>query len=502
MRKLKTTVCLITATTAGLTFHAFNPNSSPDFPDKIRTAVHGVVRSSRAISTIALTAVDYKFTLRGLPVDSDEYRRKLSEVHFRSAWRILKLCEANKGFYVKAGQFVAALRQVPKEYSSTLSSLQDQAVPCHFKAIEEVLIRNLGRNLSDTFLSLDEQPLAAASIAQVHKAVLKDRQAVAIKFFPEYRFGWLVAEFVQAISLELDFIQEAGNSERTANNFKNNKWVKVPHVFWDLTTKQVLTMEFCTGHKVDDVDYLKERKIDPVKVAKVLLEMFAEMIFIHGFLHGDPHPGNILVSPEGQNGFSLVLLDHGIYKQLNDKFRLDYCQLWKALILLDSKKLQHLGEQFGVAKYSKYFPVIFTGRTVDSTSALGQGMSTKERRKLKQELQSLKMEDISSFMESLPSDFLTILRTDGLLRSIASKLGASQRVRILAYAKYALYGLSPKLNPESDNAIKVKFSQLTAYVSYLQLRLILEVLELLSWIAKVKQLLFNFYEKKGGALVL
>ncbi|XP_062006416.1 uncharacterized protein LOC133723571 isoform X2 [Rosa rugosa] len=251
------------------------------------------------------------------------------------------------------------MRQVPKEYSSTLSSLQDQAVPCHFKAIEEVLIRNLGHNLSDTFLSLDEQPLAAASIAQVHKAVLKDHQAVAIKvqypgleqqmkldtttmyfisksitwFFPEYRFGWLVAEFVQAISLELDFIQEAGNSERTANNFKNNKWVKVPHVFWGLTTKQVLTMEFCTGHKV----------------AKVLLEMFAEMIFIHGFLHGDPHPGNILVSPEGQNGFSLVLLDHGIYKQLNDKFRLDYCQLWKALILLDSKKLQHLGEQFGVA---------------------------------------------------------------------------------------------------------------------------------------------------------
>ncbi|KAL6219417.1 hypothetical protein ACLB2K_007176 [Fragaria x ananassa] len=257
---------------------------------------------------------------------------------------------------------------------------------------------------------------------------------------------------------------------------------------WDLTTKQVLTMDFCTGHKVDDVDYLKERKIDPVKVSKVLLEMFAEMIFIHGFVHGDPDPGNILVSPEGQNGFSLVLLDHGICKQLDDKFRLDYCQLWKALILLDSKKLQHLGEQFGVAKYSKYFPVIFTGRTVDSTSALGKGMSIEERSQLKQELKSLKMEDISSFMESLPSDFLTILRTDGLLRSIASKLGASQRVRILLYAKYALYGLSPNLNPEYDFAIKVKFSQLMAYVSYLQLRLILE---LLSWIAKVKQLLFT-----------
>ncbi|KAL6219416.1 hypothetical protein ACLB2K_007175 [Fragaria x ananassa] len=224
MRKLKAAVSLITATAAtGLTFHAFDPNSLSD------DILHGVVRSSRAISTIALTAVDYKLTLRGLPVDSDEYGGKLSEVHSRSAWRILKLCEANKGFYVKAGQFVAALRQVSKEYSSTLSSLQDQAVPCHFKVIEEVLICNLGHKLSDTFMSLDEQPLAAASIAQVHKAVLKDRQAVAIKvqypgleqqmkldtttmyfisksitwFFPEYRFGWLVAEFVQAISLEL-----------------------------------------------------------------------------------------------------------------------------------------------------------------------------------------------------------------------------------------------------------------------------------------------------------
>ncbi|KAK9903150.1 hypothetical protein M0R45_001209 [Rubus argutus] len=375
-------------------------------------------------------------------------------------------------------RFIFALRQVPKEYSSTLSSLQDQAVPCHFKAIEEVLIHNLGQELSDTFLSLDEEPIAAASIAQVHRAVLKDHQEVAIKiflclleilvdtfrsircstpgleqqmkvdtttihflsksitwFFPEYRFEWLEAEFVQAISLELDFIQEAGNSERTAHNFKNNRWVKVPRVFWDLTTKQVLTMEFCPGHKVDDVDYLKGRKIDPVKVAKF--------------------------SAEGQNGFSLVLLDHGIYKQLDDGFR-----------------------------------------TVDSTSALGKGMSVEERRKLKQELKSLQMEDISSFMESLPSDFLTILRTDGLLRSIASKLGASQRVRILIYAKYALYGLSQKSNPESDSAIKVKFSRLMANVSYLRLRIILEVLELLSWIAKVKQLLFTLYEKIGGTLVL
>ncbi|GAV65007.1 LOW QUALITY PROTEIN: hypothetical protein CFOL_v3_08522, partial [Cephalotus follicularis] len=163
---------------------------------------------------------------------------------------------------------------------------------------------------------------------------------------------------------------------------------------------------------------------------------------------GDPHPGNILVSVDSHNGFFLVLLDHGIYKKL-DRFGLENCQLWKALILLDSNEIQHLGERFGVAKYSRYFPLIFTRRTIDSKSALGKGKPDKEKTNLKQELKSLNMEDLSSFMESLPPDFLTILRTDGLLWSLISMLGAPQRIRLMAYAEDAIYGLSPKSNPTS-----------------------------------------------------
>lgn len=107
-----------------------------------------VIRSSRAIFTIASNVIDYEYSLHGLSKESDVYRDKLSEVHLRSAKRILKLCEANKGIYVKAGQFVVALQQAPKEYLSTLSSLQDQAVPCNFKAIKEVLMDNLGPDFS------------------------------------------------------------------------------------------------------------------------------------------------------------------------------------------------------------------------------------------------------------------------------------------------------------------------------------------------------------------
>ncbi|KAL2521953.1 Protein kinase superfamily protein [Forsythia ovata] len=512
----RTSLYLIASTGfASLTYQTLNPEHFPyshtlNFPFNF---LNGVVRSSRAIFTITSCVVDYEYSLHGLSVDSNEYGLTLSEIHLRSAKRILKLCHANKGFYVKAGQFVAAMRQVPKEYSSTLSSLQDQAVPCNFKAIKEVILRSLGKDLSEIFFSFDEQPVAAASIAQVHHALLKDGQEVAVKvqypgleyqmkfdlvtmdflsksvawLFPEYRFNWMVSEFAKTIASELDFIQEAKNSERTAKNFINNSVIRIPLVFWDFTSSQVLTMQFCKGQKVDDLEYLRQMGISPHKVAKALVEVFAEMIFIYGFLHGDPHPGNILVSPEGPGGFSLVLLDHGIYKQLDEGFRQAYCQLWKAMILMDSKKIQQLGENFGVGKYSRYFPVIFTGRTINSKSVLGRAMSPEERKYLKQEVKSLRMEDVSSFMESLPPDFLTVLRTDGLLRSLISKLEAPQRVRLLAYAKCALRGLYPQESSESGSLVIVVLSRFKTGIRYIQLRLLLEIMDLVFYMDSTRR---------------
>lgn len=217
------------------------------------------------------------------------------------------------------------------------------------------------------------------------------------------------------------------------------------------------------------------------------MEAFAEMIFVHGFVHGDPHPGNILVSPEGRDDFVLVLLDHGLYKDLDEKFRLKYCELWKALILLDTEKIQDIGETFGVGRYAKYFPVIFTGRTVGSKSALGTQMSEEEKMHLKHELRSLRMDDVSSFMESLPSDFLSILRTDGLLRSISGKLGAPRHIRLLTYAKYAVYGLATKTDLQSGYKYKGMVSEFGARMSYLQLWTLVEFYAIISQIRDIKK---------------
>ncbi|CAL4992697.1 unnamed protein product [Urochloa decumbens] len=501
---------LLAAAAAGVALAASSPTG--ENARSVASALqHGVARSSRAVYTIGFVVADYKYSLRGLDSGSADYRAKLSDVHLRSAKKLLKLCEMNGGFYVKAGQYVSSLRQVPKEYSSTLSSLQDQATPSKFQDIKIVIEQNFGKKLHEIFLEFDEHPIAAASIAQVHRGRLHDNQDVAIKvqypgleqrmkidimtmsflsksvswIFPDYKFDRMLVEFEKSMSMELDFTLEAKNSERTANCFRKNGVVKVPYVFWQLTTREVLTMEFCYGHKVNDLDFLRREKISPTKVAKALIELFGEMVFVHGFVHGDPHPGNILVSPQGNGKFSLVLLDHGIYRELDQKFRLDYCQLWKALILLDTKKILELGEQFGVGKYAKYFPVIFTGRTIESKSAIGTQMSSEEQRRLKEDLSSLGMDDISSFMEALPRDFYVILRTDGLLRSILGNLGAPRHVRLLTYAKCAVHGLEKQPKLESG-AINRMFLQVKTNISYLHLRVLIEIAGLLAKVNDVK----------------
>lgn len=95
--------------------------------------------------------------------------------------------------------------------------------------------------------------------------------------------------------------------------FKDYKWLKVPKIFWDVSSKRVLVMEYVTGGQVNNVEYIKQNKIDPLDIANKIGQLYSNMIFINGFVHSDPHPGNILVRKTTKGDSEIILLDHGLY---------------------------------------------------------------------------------------------------------------------------------------------------------------------------------------------
>ncbi|XP_073923551.1 aarF domain-containing protein kinase 1 isoform X6 [Castor canadensis] len=249
----------------------------------------GAVRVGRAVATTAVISYDYLTSLRSVPYGSEEYLHLRSEVHLRSARRLCELCCANRGTFIKVGQHLGALDHVlPVEYTSTLKVLHSQAPQSSMEEVRQVIREDLGKEIHDLFLSFDDTPLGAASLAQVHKAVLHDGQTVAVKIqhpkvqaqsskdillmevlvlavkqlFPEFEFMWLVDEAKKNLPLELDFLNEGRNAEKVAQMLKHFDFLKVPRIYWELSTKRVLLMEFVEGGQVNDRDYMERNKID------------------------------------------------------------------------------------------------------------------------------------------------------------------------------------------------------------------------------------------------
>ncbi|XP_058847745.1 aarF domain-containing protein kinase 1-like isoform X1 [Acipenser ruthenus] len=214
---------------------------------------------------------------------------KRQHVHLRSAERLKDLCCANRGTFIKVGQHLGALDYLlPEEYTSTLKILHSRAPQSSLREIEQVIREDLGKEIAQLFVSFEESPQGAASLAQVHKAVLHDGRTVAVKvqhpkvqtqsskdilviefllktvtwLFPDFGFMWLIEEAKKNMPLELDFLNEGRNAERVANMLKHFEFLKVPKIHWDLSTKRILTMEFVEGGQVNDLEYMKENCID------------------------------------------------------------------------------------------------------------------------------------------------------------------------------------------------------------------------------------------------
>lgn len=347
-------------------------------------------------------------------------------MNLRTAQRILTLCLANGGIYTKFGQQLATFNHgLPKEITETLAALQDRARPVTFARAVQTIEGELRQPWQELFVEFDEAPIAAASLAQVHRAVDKSGRTVAVKvqyphlesqmradmrvmkwaaqlteyFFPDVQVQWMFPEFEAALTSELDFENEKRNSRRIASLLARNSAVHIPEVFDELSARKVLTMEFIDAPKISQLDEIKALGLAPAHVARILCEVFGEMMFVHGFVHCDPHPGNIFVrtnpDPHAKDKEQLVLLDHGLYRELDGEFRKTYCDLWRAMLLRDAALLEDCGHRLNVGEFAKYLPLLFTFRTIKSTSPLAASMTESEREELLKDMKKLQFSNVS-----------------------------------------------------------------------------------------------------------
>src|SRR5205809_2280430 len=332
----------------------------------------GVRRFSALAALVARIYGGYKLIQlsRGFAAARGDGAR-LARHHRRSAERAYRLATRLEGLPIKVCQFLGSRADIlPAEYVDVLSALQDRVPPRPLAQLRPYLERELGAPVGDVFTDLDPVPLASASLAQVHRARLRDGREVAVKIqYPEIAdlvaidlenfallFGVLarlepnldlrvVLEEVQKyVPLELDFCHEAANAERMAEHLVARADVLVPAIVREWSTRRVLVMGYAPGVRVTDVAGLRALGLDPADVARRLLELFCEQLLVHGFFHADPHPGNILVQPGGR----LVLLDFGLVKELPVGFRDGIVRLVSAIVRGDSAAVANAFRARGV----------------------------------------------------------------------------------------------------------------------------------------------------------
>jgi predicted unusual protein kinase regulating ubiquinone biosynthesis (AarF/ABC1/UbiB family) len=381
------------------------------------------------------------FFRKNLAARYARHHRRSAELIYRTALRL-------EGWLVKACQFIGSRADIlPPEYIEVLSRLHDRVPPRPFSVVKRRVEEELSKPLAEVFSSFTPEPIAAASLAQVHAATLRDGRRVAVKvqypdiaalvdldlrnvtFFiewlarlePRYDFRFVIRELQRYIPLELDFVREGQNAELVSRNFAaRGAAVVVPRIYWEHTTPRLLTMEFMDGIKITDVEALRRAGIDPRAVAQMLTEAYLQQILLDGLFHADPHPGNLLVQP----GPRLVFLDFGLTKDLPPEFPAEMARLTAAIVMQDAGEI--------VASFRRLGFVTKNGGS-ESLLVLGEAMlghSVKENKayadpamveRFNQELsQALRKDPIVE----APGDLVLVGRVMGLLSGVGKQLGS------------------------------------------------------------------------------
>ncbi|KAG8071173.1 hypothetical protein GUJ93_ZPchr0006g42131 [Zizania palustris] len=313
-----------------------------------------------------------KFTYRGgMTEEKRVMKRKVLAKWLKES--ILRLGPT----FIKIGQqFSTRVDILPQEYVDQLSELQDQVPPFPSETAVSIIEEELGASVNKIFDRFDFEPIAAASLGQVHRACLNGKEVVIkvqrpglkglfdidlknLRVIAEYlqkvdpksdgaKRDWVAIydECASVLYQEIDYTKEAFNAEKFSENFKNMDYVKVPEILWEYTTPQVLTMEYVPGIKINRIKQLDKLGVDRKKLGRYAVESYLEQILSHGFFHADPHPGNIAV--DDVNGGRLIFYDFGMMGSISPNIREGLLEAFYGIYERDPDRVLQSMVQMGV----------------------------------------------------------------------------------------------------------------------------------------------------------
>jgi predicted unusual protein kinase regulating ubiquinone biosynthesis (AarF/ABC1/UbiB family) len=387
---------------------------------------------------------------------------RIGRIHTRNARRVYATILQLQGLFIKVGQLLSIMANfLPPAFRGELETLQDQVPPRPYEEIAERLRRELGAKMGQLD-SLDREPIASASLGQVHVARLTDGRRVCVKvqhrdidrivrldlrtirrimgivqwFVPVQGLDAYYHQIRELLSQELDFVLEADNIERIAKNFSGDEMVVFPKPVRELSTNRVLTTTFVEGVKLSDGPALDALGVDKKDVARRLVRLYCQMIFVDGVYHADPHPGNVLVQKNG----AIVLLDFGAVAELSPPMREGIPEFLEGVLRRDTDRLVKSMRKMG-----------FITRTSDE--AVTEKIIEYFHRRFQEEvkLDSFNLKDIRIDPQRGLQNVLDLRRMNIGLRELSGAFHVPRDWVLLERTLLLIYGscsvLDPELNP-------------------------------------------------------